>query len=581
MYSEFFRLTELPFSLTPDPRYLFMSDRHREGLAHLFYGIQQPGGFVQLTGEVGSGKTTLSRCLVRQLPPETDIALILNPRLTAFELLASVCDELGVPYPADTKSIKALIDALNQRLLEAHAQGRRTVLVIDEAQNLHADVLEQVRLLTNLETSQQKLLQIILLGQPELLSMLKRKKLRQLAQRITARYHLLPLSRQESYAYVQHRLLVAGRSEPLFTPGALREVYRLSGGIPRLINIICDRALLGAYALDKTVVTASIIRRASRETQGVTSSRRWLRRTWTSAATAAASVIVAAAILLATGSFSELRRSVGAVSAMVGAPDGPSGQGTVETIRETKAAALPGAGTLAKTRQEETELLEAPKADPIVSGTAKPVQKVRLADVLGNASLRGTNAASFRALASRLGIPPDRSNLGCKMGSEEGFECLFRVGNWTKLRQFDIPALLELTLPGGQRHRAALLELSAGTAALSIGGREYTFPLHEIDSVWDGSFILVWKFPFPARQISLGSRGKDVVWLRQALDVLEGTSSRPDLSDLYDESLRKRVIAFQRERSLPQDGAVGNTTIVRLTLALMGPGAPSLTRQAS
>ena len=269
MYTEYFRLSEPPFSLTPDPRYLFMSERHREGLAHLFYGVQQPGGFVQLTGEVGSGKTTLSRCLVRRLPPETDIALILNPQLTVIELLATVCDELRIPYPAEAASNKVLIDALNKHLLEAHALGRRTVLIIDEAQNLHSDVLEQIRLLTNLETSQEKLLQIILIGQPELLSILKRKKLRQLAQRITARYHLLALSRRETDAYIQHRLLVAGRRDPLFTGPAMRRIYRLSGGVPRLINIICDRALLGAYAEEKGRITSSIVRRACRETRGI------------------------------------------------------------------------------------------------------------------------------------------------------------------------------------------------------------------------------------------------------------------------------------------------------------------------
>ena len=248
MYTDCFKLSEPPFSLTPDPRFLYMSERHREGLAHLFYGVQQPGGFVQLTGDIGSGKTTLCRCLVKQLPPGTDIALILNPRLTVIELLATVCDELGISYPSEAASIKVLIDALNQRLLESHARSRRTVLIIDEAQNLNEDVLEQIRLLTNLETSKEKLLQIILIGQPELLSLLKRKNLRQLAQRITARYHLLALSRSETYAYIQHRLLVAGRRDPLFTRRAMHCVYRLSGGMPRAINIICDRALLGAYA---------------------------------------------------------------------------------------------------------------------------------------------------------------------------------------------------------------------------------------------------------------------------------------------------------------------------------------------
>ena len=275
-----------------------MSERHREGLAHLLYGVRQPGGFVQLTGEVGSGKTTLSRCLVRQLPPETNVALILNPRMTVIELLATVCDELRIPYPADAASNKVLIDVLNKHLLETHAQGRRTVLIVDEAQNLDSDVLEQIRLLTNLETSQEKLLQIILIGQPELLSILKRKKLRQLAQRITARCHLLALSRRETYAYIQHRLLVAGRRDPLFTGPAMRRVYRLSGGVPRLINIICDRALLGAYVEGKRRITSAIVRRACRETRGIIPWRLNSRLAWVTGIVALFILVLGCALFL-------------------------------------------------------------------------------------------------------------------------------------------------------------------------------------------------------------------------------------------------------------------------------------------
>ena len=266
MYTSHFGLTEAPFSLTPNPRYLYMSERHREGLAHLLYGIQQPGGFVQLTGEVGTGKTTLCRCLLEQLPPEVDIALILNPRLSVVEFLAAACDELHVAYPAAADpSVKVLVDALHGYLLRAHAQGRRTVLIIDEAQNLDAEVLEQIRLLTNLETPAEKLLQIILIGQPELMRLLERQDLRQLAQRITARYHLLPFSARDTYAYVRHRLKVAGGNEALFTRAALWWVRWSSGGVPRVINVLCDRALLGAYAHDRRRVGAATVRRAARE----------------------------------------------------------------------------------------------------------------------------------------------------------------------------------------------------------------------------------------------------------------------------------------------------------------------------
>lgn len=246
MYTQYFQFTEQPFSIAPNPRFLFMSPRHQEGFAHLLYGIGQGGGFVALTGEVGTGKTTLCHCLLQQLPEDVDIALILNPRVNPVELLAALCDELQIAYPAKTLRLKLMVDIINKYLLAAYARGRRTVVMIDEAQNLSFDVLEQVRLLTNLETSQTKLLQIILVGQPELTALLAKDDLRQLAQRITARYHLKALSFKETAEYIRHRLLVAGCGTQLFNNSAVRTIYRRSGGIPRLINTICDRALLGA-----------------------------------------------------------------------------------------------------------------------------------------------------------------------------------------------------------------------------------------------------------------------------------------------------------------------------------------------
>jgi general secretion pathway protein A len=265
MYLEHFNLAERPFSITPDPRFLYMSARHREALAHLLYGLGDGGGFVQLTGEVGTGKTTLCRCLMEQLPGNVDIAVVLNPKLTAEELIATLCDELGVEYPHQVHSIKVLTDALNRYLLDAHARGRRTVLIIDEAQNLSADVLEQIRLLTNLETSTQKLLQIILVGQPELRDMLAREEMRQLAQRVTARYHLEPISREDSSVYIQHRLQVCGTSHRIFNREAVDLIQRLSGGIPRLINVLCDRSMLGAYVEGKSHVDNKIVKRAAQE----------------------------------------------------------------------------------------------------------------------------------------------------------------------------------------------------------------------------------------------------------------------------------------------------------------------------
>ena len=278
MYTQYFNLSEPPFSIAPNPRYLYLSPQHREALAHLLYGLSVGGGFVALTGEVGTGKTTMVRCLLEQLPEDVDIAVLFNPRLNARELLASLCDELLIPHPDSKATIKELIDRLNHHLLDTHARGRRTVALIDEAQNLSLEVLEQIRLLTNLETNESKLLQIILVGQPELRDLLDTENMRQLAQRITARYHLQPLSRQDTAAYIRHRLAVCGAQEPIFTAAALAHVYRLSGGIPRLTNLICDRALLGAYSLDRRKVGIAIVRKAAREVLTTSSVKRPLNR---------------------------------------------------------------------------------------------------------------------------------------------------------------------------------------------------------------------------------------------------------------------------------------------------------------
>ena len=268
MYASYFGLTEYPFSLTPDPRFLFMSRRHREALAHLLYGMSDRGGFLLLTGEVGTGKTTLCRSLLEQVPEGVEIALVLNPKQTALELVASVCDELKVSYDPGTTSLKLLIDKLNVRLMEIHSKGKRTVLIIDEAQNLSTDVLEQVRLLTNLETPRQKLLQILLIGQPELQAMMSRSELRQLGQRITARYHLTPLLRDETAAYIQHRLAIAGCRRPILKTRAITHIHRLSGGVPRLINTICDRSLMAAYAAHKDSADSRMVERAASEVMG-------------------------------------------------------------------------------------------------------------------------------------------------------------------------------------------------------------------------------------------------------------------------------------------------------------------------
>ncbi len=268
MYLNYFGLSDNPFSIAPNPAYLYMSPRHKEALAHLTFGLRESGGFVMLTGEVGTGKTTVSRKLLEQLPDTTQVAMILNPTLSALELLATVCDELGVGYESENLSLKYLTDKILDKLMENHQQGLNTVLIIDEAQHLLPDVLEQLRLLTNLETNREKLLKVVLIGQPELQQLLKRNELRQLSQRITARYHLLPLSKPEVKAYVAHRLSVAGGASEVFQPAALNAIYKVTAGIPRVINLLCDRAMSLAYAQQKPSVNRHLFYAAAGQILG-------------------------------------------------------------------------------------------------------------------------------------------------------------------------------------------------------------------------------------------------------------------------------------------------------------------------
>jgi general secretion pathway protein A len=264
VYLDFFGLDSSPFSIVPDHRALYMSPSHREAVAHLLYALSESGGFVQLTGEVGTGKTTVSRYILANLPEDVDVALLINPRITEKQMLQAICDELGIKYK-ETISQKDLVTMLNDYLIDAHARARKTVLIVDEAQNLSREVLEQIRLLTNLETSTDKLLQIILIGQPELTYTLQRHDLRQLAQRIVGRFSLAPLNRKETSAYIEHRLKIAGVQRSMFTRGAVSRIHQISKGIPRLINVLCDRALLGAYSQSKNVVDRKIVNRAGKE----------------------------------------------------------------------------------------------------------------------------------------------------------------------------------------------------------------------------------------------------------------------------------------------------------------------------
>ena len=580
MYTSHFGLAEAPFSITPDPRYLYMSERHREALAHLLYGVGEGGGggFVQLTGEVGTGKTTVCRCLLEQLPPHVDVALILNPRLTALELLATICDELRAPYPPGPTSLKALVDVLYQHLLEAHARGRRTVLILDEAQDLALDVLEQIRLLTNLETTTEKLLQIILIGQPELIRLLDRQKLRQLAQRVTARYHLTPLSKGETHAYIRHRLDVAGGSDAIFGEAALRQVHRLSGGVPRLINVICDRALLGAYTQDRKHVDAAIVRRAASEVLGRRAERPLARSLLRLGAAAA---VIAACVLAVIGLTPEgVNEIPGAGSPSRGVP-APDGQRPVDRSRAASAARPTRDGKPGSPEVRDVRLGVAGQKAPEAVRTApgETPAATRLADVLRNPNVHPDKASAFAALYARWGLDYQEGNSeqACERRRLRELECVVRTGTWRKVRRFNVPAILELVTPAGERHYATVTALGSEQATLELGRRPFTVDVRDIDAFWDGAFILLWKPPaLSAVPLSPGARGRDVEWLRRRLSVIDGRRETDGPRDLYDEGLRTRVMAFQKSHALAADGVVGVETLLQLAATVRDPGVPWL-----
>jgi general secretion pathway protein A len=540
MYTSFFGLSEKPFAITPDPRYLYLSERHAEALAHLLYGINESGGFIQLTGEVGTGKTTVVRTLLSRVPHHADVAVILNPRVTPVEFLLTICEELGLPVAeADRSSVKQMVDALNRRLLSAHAEGRRIIVIVDEAQNLSAEVLEQVRLLTNLETPTQKLLQIILIGQPELRELLDRNDLRQLAQRITGRYHLNPLSRDETQGYVRHRLRVAGATGEIFTAAALREVHRLASGIPRVINVTCDRALLGAYTQETRKVSATLVRRAAGEVYGHHFAPVWL--TWT-----VGSLIAVALAVTAVGGWHawQLRTPVPRAAAQLPQPVAHS-------------APLP---------------VRPPAAVP---------PTVSIDTLLAANGANTSDAAAFRRLLSLWGTAMTDDRDPCGQAQKAGLACLDQRGSWAQVRALNRPAILTLTDAQGQKHRVVLSALDERYATLDLGEQNERVPLDEVSRDWFGDFTVVWKPKTPrTRLLSLGMQGDEVRWLRRSLNALNGTAADPDRSDVYDQALAVAVQNFQREHRLNADGIAGLQTQVVLDTALAEPGSPLLLQTA-
>lgn len=531
MYQKYFGLSDAPFSIAVNPRYLFMSARHRDALAHLLYGVGSGGGFILLTGEVGTGKTTLNRCLLEQLPENTDIAIVLNPALSAVELLATVCDEFNIDYPRKTESLKTLTDTLHQFLLRNHQRERRTVLMIDEAQHLGFDVLEQIRLLTNLETDEKKLLQIILTGQPELATMLARSELRQLNQRITARFDLTPLNEHETQTYVRHRLQIAGQPDgsEIFSQGALREVYRLSSGVPRVINLLCDRAMMGAYGRDQSTISAALVKEAGRETFGVHSSgvaggiagSHPVARVNPMVLMGAMVLFVMGAVLMWGKQFYGVESEISLAQQATEVPlgDYPQGQGA-EAANHTPAIAVSEAWIL-------------------------------------------SSDAAKRGLWSLVSGAPLTGEL-CEQSAAEGFRCEQSDADvWDLLLANNRPAILMVRRRNGFAGAALLVGLGQETALLWTEAFLCELPVGVLASYWRGGFDYLWKSP-PGwtGPLSEGDRGPAVARVVSDLSRLDNLPPPP--LDVFTPALTERVRQFQQTAGLQVDGVIGVRTLQAL-----------------
>ena len=538
MYNDFYGFSEKPFTITPNPRFIFLSRNHKEVFGHLLYGLQQHAGFIEVTGEVGTGKTTVLRTLLGQLDGEAyRVALILNPSLSAGELLRSINREFGIATEGESGA--QLIEALNAFLLRENAAGRTVVLVIDEAQNLAPEVLEQVRLLSNLETETDKLIQIVLVGQPELAELLGQQELRQLSQRITVRYHLRPMDLEDTCSYVRHRLAVAGAgAREVFTVAALRRVFRLTGGYPRLINILCDRALLVGYAENAARIAPAQVRRAAGELKRLPSATGSGRRRLWAAGIAAALVVVAGVYWLAPRRFDFSRRGAGNAR--------PTAQGSdiPPRLRETGGAAQPGPERSLSSLQ-------------------------RALDVLGE---RQSAAEAFSSLAKAWGGKPlsAGSTLTVPEGlraavAGQGLEVSSLKSTVDGLARLKTPALLELSLPGRTDSRYLALQSVVGqhvVIAPPLEGRR-TLSIDELREIWFGHGYLIWKnyleIPFLAAR---GRRGPGVARLQALLS--QAGCYQGQVNGIYDAATIRAVTRFQGEKGIAQDGRVGAQTLVLL-----------------
>jgi len=592
MYAHHFGLTQDPFSIAPDPRYLFMSERHREALAHLLYGVAAPGsamggaggGFVLLTGDIGTGKTTVCRCFLEQIPAGCHVAYIFNPKLTVTELLQSVCEEFHIPVPqadAGAATVKNHIDALNAFLLQSHAAGQSSVLIIDEAQNLSADVLEQLRLLTNLETSERKLLQIVLIGQPELRAMLARPELEQLAQRVIARFHLDALSEPETLQYIEHRLAVAGHSgPPPFDAKALKRIHQLARGVPRRINLLAGRSLLGAWATGQHRATRAVVDKAAAEVFGPEAAggagSAPARSPWLVGSLGLlAGAGLAGLLVWKAGAPASGSATTAAVPAASGAARPASAASSPNTVASATPAPKDAAPVAVAVASAPAQVAAVPASAPASAALAAPASAAASAASAPAGfdwmrALPRDLGAAWRQLAPAWQLPAGADP--CPAPAASPVQC-YRGANLSLplIRQLGRPGILTLQLGNEPPVHAVLTGLNDGTATLQVEGRPLKVPLLSLGTVWRGDFATFWRPP-PGYggELTERSAGPAVDWLALRLSKIDGAPLPPASGATFDPALRARLQAFQRAHGLRADGRAGPLTLMQLSHATGG-----------
>jgi general secretion pathway protein A len=582
MYESFFGFKEKPFNITPDPKYLYLSARHQEAIAHLLYGIRERGGFVAVTGEIGTGKTTLLRYLLNQLDDRTEGAVIFNPNLSEIELLKSINEDFGIISTGQTK--KELIDELNQFLLEERLRGKNMVLIIDEAQNLTPAVLEQIRMLSNLETEKEKLIQIVLIGQPELKKLLARPELKQLDQRVTARYHLNPLSRKETYQYIRHRLEIAANGQAVtFEPAALREIYSFSRGIPRLINVVCDRALLGAFAAEqRDSISKQVVRQAIREVAGSRFSL-WQRLSFDRTS-----------VRIFMYSFSA---TLGAVMCWYAMTTFASFQKDEQPAQVSRAELIPDPPLAPATEAVPAQVADAPPAEPLLSASITLAQGAEAVSPQGSSYteedkkelmnlLLARNHAESRldAVRNLLALWGKKPDLGVEdveslysLAFSQGMRCTEMWTNFDGLRRLNVPCMLEMFVPHEFRPRYVVLTgVSADSARILFADQQNSDePVQLLDEFWLRRAFIFWiDFELVGEVIKPGDSGAQVSWLQTSLQNL-GLYTEP-VNGRFDEATEAAVRKFQQENDLLLDGIVGPKTKLALYAGLEQYSMPRL-----